>query len=82
MLSIQQIYRISTMYWDDKNGTHRLSPGVISNMRILMTQESNNPISNNSFLLDDDSSIPFSTDEMTRSMDPIGISEIDPSTPS
>ncbi|KAL7582247.1 hypothetical protein Lser_V15G41794 [Lactuca serriola] len=77
MLSIQQLYRISTMYWDDKNGTHSLSPEVISNMRILMTQDSNNAIASNSFLLDDDSSIPFSTDELTRSMDPIGVSDID-----
>ncbi|GJU24204.1 AAA+ ATPase domain-containing protein [Tanacetum coccineum] len=78
MLSIQQLYRISTMYWDDKNGTHNLSPEVISNMRILMTQDSSNPVSNNSFLLDDDSSIPFSTDDLTKSMDPISISDIDP----
>ncbi|KAJ9564948.1 hypothetical protein OSB04_000914 [Centaurea solstitialis] len=26
ILSIQQLYRISTMYWDDKHGTHSLSP--------------------------------------------------------
>ncbi|KAL4558700.1 hypothetical protein LXL04_036901 [Taraxacum kok-saghyz] len=84
MLSIQQLYRISTMYWDDKNGTHTLSPEVISNMRILMTQDSNNAIATNSFLLDDDSrgimvkcSLPFTTDDLTRSMDPIGVSDID-----
>ena len=28
VLSIQQLYRISTMYWDDKYGTHSLSPDV------------------------------------------------------
>nr|GMD18643.1 myosin-9-like isoform X1 [Ipomoea batatas] len=28
VLSIQQLYRISTMYWDDKYGTHSLSPEV------------------------------------------------------
>jgi myosin-5 len=54
VLSIQQLYRISTMYWDDKYGTHSVSPEVISNMRVLMTEDSNNPVSN-SFLLDDDS---------------------------
>nr|XP_043636269.1 myosin-9-like isoform X2 [Erigeron canadensis] len=78
MLSIQQLYRISTMYWDDKHGTHSLSPEVISNMRILMTQDSNNAVTNNSFLLDDDSSIPFSTDDLTKSMDRISISDIEP----
>ncbi|KAI3806052.1 hypothetical protein L1987_21943 [Smallanthus sonchifolius] len=77
MLSIQQLYRISTMYWEDKHGPHSLSPEVISNMRILMTQDSTNAVTN-SFLLDDDSSIPFSTDDLTRSMDTISISDIDP----
>ena len=28
MLSIAQIYRIGTMFWDDKYGTHGLSPEV------------------------------------------------------
>jgi len=77
------------MYWDDKYGTHSVSPDVclqtitqtmpeshdnfisktytyaellrifvffqvISNMRVLMTEDSNNAVSN-SFLLDDDS---------------------------
>ncbi|XVF57179.1 hypothetical protein PTKIN_Ptkin06aG0183100 [Pterospermum kingtungense] len=54
VLSIQQLYRISTMYWDDKYGTHSVSPDVIANMRVLMTEDSNNAVSN-SFLLDDDS---------------------------
>ncbi|CAB4315870.1 unnamed protein product [Prunus armeniaca] len=54
VLSIQQLYRISTMYWDDKYGTHSVSSDVISNMRVLMTEDSNNAVSN-SFLLDDDS---------------------------
>ncbi|KAK9067567.1 hypothetical protein SSX86_011678 [Deinandra increscens subsp. villosa] len=78
MLSVQQLYRISTMYWEDGHGTHSLSPEVISNMRILMTQDSTNAIASNSFLLDDDSSLPFSTDDLTRSMDTISISDIDP----
>ena len=29
VLSIQQLYRISTMYWDDKYGTHSVSSDVI-----------------------------------------------------
>jgi len=28
VLSIQQLYRISTMYWDDKYGTHSVSSDV------------------------------------------------------
>ncbi|GJN00232.1 hypothetical protein PR202_ga17648 [Eleusine coracana subsp. coracana] len=71
------LYRISTMYWDDKYGTHSVSPEVISNMRVLMTEDSNNPVSN-SFLLDDDSSIPFSVDDISKSMEQIDISDIEP----
>ncbi|XP_024966855.1 myosin-11-like [Cynara cardunculus var. scolymus] len=77
VLSIQQLYRISTMYWDDKYGTHSLSPDVISKMRVLMTEDSNNAVSS-SFLLDDDSSIPFTVDDLSKSMDQINISDIEP----
>ncbi|KAL8159065.1 hypothetical protein V2J09_000602 [Rumex salicifolius] len=76
-LSIQQLYRISTMYWDDKYGTHSLSPEVIANMKVLMTEDSNNAVSS-SFLLDDDSSIPFSVDELAKSTEQIAISDIEP----
>ncbi|CAL5343097.1 unnamed protein product [Camellia sinensis] len=77
VLSIQQLYRISTMYWDDKYGTHSVSSDVISSMRVLMTEDSNNAVSN-SFLLDDDSSIPFSVDDISKSMEQIEISDIEP----
>ncbi|KVI01180.1 Dil domain-containing protein [Cynara cardunculus var. scolymus] len=77
VLSIQQLYRISTMYWDDKYGTHSVSSDVISNMRVMMTEDSNNSVSS-SFLLDDDSSIPFSVDDISKSMPQIEIGEIEP----
>ncbi|WOK92378.1 myosin-11-like isoform X1 [Canna indica] len=77
VLSVQQLYRISTMYWDDKYGTYSVSPEVISNMRVLMTEDAHNPVSN-SFLLDDDSSIPFSVDDISKSMQPIELSDIEP----
>ena len=54
VLSIQQLYRISTMYWDDKYGTHSVSSEVITNMRAIMSEDTNNAVSS-SFLLDDDS---------------------------
>ncbi|CAE5956910.1 unnamed protein product [Arabidopsis arenosa] len=72
-----QLYRISTMYWDDKYGTHSVSPDVIANMRVLMTEDSNNAVSN-SFLLDDDSSIPFSVDDLSKSMEKFEIADIEP----
>jgi myosin-5 len=54
VLSIQQLYRISTMYWDDKYGTHSVSTEVIATMRAEVSDVSKSAISN-SFLLDDDS---------------------------
>ncbi|OMO66175.1 IQ motif, EF-hand binding site [Corchorus olitorius] len=77
VLSIQQLYRISTMYWDDKYGTHSVSSDVIASMRVMMTEDSNNAVSS-SFLLDDDSSIPFSIDDISKSMQQIEVAEIDP----
>ncbi|KAJ9167994.1 hypothetical protein P3X46_019576 [Hevea brasiliensis] len=77
VLSIQQLYRISTMYWDDKYGTHSVSSDVISSMRIMMTEDSNNAVSS-SFLLDDDSSIPFTVDDISKSMQQVEIADIDP----
>lgn len=65
-LSLPQIYRIGTMFWDDKYGTQGLSQDVIGKMRAVMSDDSTN-IPNNSFLLDDDSSIPFSLDDISRS---------------
>ncbi|KAJ0074872.1 hypothetical protein Patl1_33585 [Pistacia atlantica] len=72
VLSIQQLYRISTMYWDDKYGTHSVSSDVISTMRVMMTEDSNNAVSS-SFLLDDDSSIPFTVDDISKSIEQIEI---------
>ncbi|XP_019174193.1 PREDICTED: myosin-11-like isoform X1 [Ipomoea nil] len=77
VLSIQQLYRISSMYHDDEYGTHSLSPEVISDMIVLMTEDSNNHVSR-SFLLDDDSSIPFSVDDLSKSLEPMDISDIEP----
>ncbi|WCJ42738.1 Myosin-17 [Euphorbia peplus] len=77
VLSIQQLYRISTMYWDDKYGTHSVSSEVIASMRVLMTEDSNNAVSS-SFLLDDDSSIPFTVDDISKSMQQVDIGDIDP----
>ncbi|WZZ73053.1 hypothetical protein YC2023_084423 [Brassica napus] len=53
-LSVQQLYRICTLYWDDSYNTRSVSQEVISSMRALMTEESNDADSD-SFLLDDDS---------------------------
>lgn len=67
ILSVQQLYRICTLYWDDNYNTRSVSPNVISSMRVLMTEDSNDATSN-SFLLDDNSSIPFSVDDLSNSL--------------
>ncbi|XP_031110719.1 myosin-6-like [Ipomoea triloba] len=67
ILSVQQLYRICTLYWDDSYNTRSVSPDVISSMRVLMTEDSNSAESS-SFLLDDNSSIPFSTDELSNTL--------------
>ncbi|KAL8498156.1 hypothetical protein ACS0TY_021478 [Phlomoides rotata] len=77
VLSIQQLYRISTMYWDDKYGTHSVSADVIPSMRVMMTEDSNNSVSR-PFLLDDDSSIPFSVDDLSKSMHQVDVADVEP----
>ena len=64
VLSIQQLYRISTMYWDDKYGTETVSQEVLHAMKELMMKDQNTNMSN-SFLLDDDSSIHFTIDDVS-----------------
>jgi myosin-5 len=75
-LSIQQVYRISTMYWDDKYGTHSVSSEIIGSMRVKMSEEANSQ-TGNSFLLDDDSSIPFTVDDISKSISEIETSDLD-----
>lgn len=77
VLSIPQIYRIGTMFWDDKYGTQGLSQDVIGKMRTMMADDSIN-MPNNSFLLDDDSSIPFSLDDISRSVLNISLADVEP----
>lgn len=67
VLSVQQLYRISTMYWDDRYGTETVSHEVLGRMKQLMVE--NNSAASHSFLLDDDSSIPFSLDDIQSLMD-------------
>ncbi|CAH8264422.1 unnamed protein product [Arabidopsis lyrata] len=75
VLSIPQVYRIGTMFWDDKYGTQGLSPEV----RKLMAEDSAN-MTYPSFLLDVDSSIPFSVEHVSQSFHGgnISLSDVDP----
>ncbi|XP_027935832.1 myosin-6-like isoform X1 [Vigna unguiculata] len=67
IMSVQQLYRICTLYWDANYNTRSVSPDVLSSMRVLMAEDSNNAQSD-SFLLDDSSSIPFSVDDLSTSL--------------
>ncbi|XP_061341502.1 myosin-6-like [Gastrolobium bilobum] len=77
ILSIQQLYRICTLYWDDNYNTRSVSPDVLSSMRMLMAEDSNNAQSD-SFLLDDSSSIPFSVDDLSTSLQEKDFSDMKP----
>ncbi|KAH0916825.1 hypothetical protein HID58_031271 [Brassica napus] len=65
VLSTQQLYRICTLSNNEDHNNHNVSPEVISNLKLLMTNEDED---SRSFLLDDDSSIPFETDEIANCM--------------
>ncbi|XP_010526481.1 PREDICTED: myosin-14 isoform X1 [Tarenaya hassleriana] len=75
ILSVQQLYRICTLYWDDSYNTRSVSQDVISSMRVLMTEDSNNADSS-AFLLDDDSSIPFSVDDLSSAIQEKDFAEV------
>nr|KAJ0193022.1 hypothetical protein LSAT_V11C800417510 [Lactuca sativa] len=93
-LTVRQIYRISTMYWDDKYGTQSVSNEasisfllslllntqihfVVTEMREMLNKDSQN-LTSNSFLLDDDLSIPFSTEDIYMAIPGIDPTDIEP----
>ncbi|KAL6637848.1 hypothetical protein ACP70R_025420 [Stipagrostis hirtigluma subsp. patula] len=77
VLSITQIYRIATMFWDDKYGAQGLSQEAIGKMK-TMTTDGSITTPNSSFLLDDDSSIPISLDDIARLMLDLDPSNVEP----
>lgn len=80
VLSVQQLYRICTQYWDDKYNTQSVSSSVLSSMRVLMTEDSNTAVSD-AFLLDDNTSIiPFSADDISSSLQEKDFVDVKPAT--
>jgi len=85
VLSVQQLYRISTMYWDDKYQTETVSPAVLAQMKARMVENAalaaagmgggslggagGGGGASHSFLLDDDSTLPFSAAEVCAQLD-------------
>ncbi|WJX18339.1 Myosin-6 [Trifolium repens] len=77
IMSVQQLYRVCTLYWDANYNTRSVSPDVLSSMKVLMAEDSNNAQSD-SFLLDDTSSIPFSVEDLSTSLQERDFSEMKP----
>ncbi|XP_042463506.1 myosin-6-like isoform X1 [Zingiber officinale] len=75
VLSVQQLYKICTQYWDDNYNTKTVSPEVLSRMQVLMAEDSNIAESS-SFLLNDNSSIPFSVDDMSSTLQAKDFSDV------
>ncbi|KAM0920054.1 hypothetical protein ACQ4PT_007723 [Festuca glaucescens] len=69
MLSVQQLYRICTQYWDDKYNTESVSEEVLNEMKTLVNDASGQANSENTYLLDEETSMPLSLDEIASSMD-------------
>lgn len=69
VLSVQQLYRISTMYWDDRYGTETVSHEVLARMKQLMVEGQSSSAAGHSFLLDDDSTIPFTQEDICSVLD-------------
>ncbi|XP_019455075.1 PREDICTED: myosin-6-like [Lupinus angustifolius] len=77
ILSVQQLYRICSLYWDGNYNTLSVSPDVLLSMKMLMTEDSNTGQSD-SFLLDDSCSIPFSVNDLSTSIKLKDFSEMKP----
>ncbi|XP_059660209.1 myosin-6-like [Cornus florida] len=77
ILSVQQLYRICSLYKDDKYNTPSVSSGVKSSVTVLMTEDSNSAVSS-AYLLEDNSSIPFSVDDLSGSLQEKDFSDVQP----
>ncbi|KAI4338119.1 hypothetical protein L6164_016468 [Bauhinia variegata] len=66
VLGVQQLYRLCTLSPDENDNTKNVSPEVISSMKLLMTDNANDD--ENSYLLDDVSSVPFAIDDIISAL--------------
>ncbi|KAD3337017.1 hypothetical protein E3N88_32537 [Mikania micrantha] len=77
VLSIQQLYRLCTLYSTDNDETHSVAQDVISKLKVLMSEDFNDPDSD-SYLLDDTSSMAFPVDEIAKSINEKDFSNMKP----
>ncbi|XP_037491386.1 myosin-7 isoform X2 [Jatropha curcas] len=76
VLSVEQLYKVCMQYGDEDHNTESVSPDIISNMK-AQTEDSN--IEDIKTLsLHEDSSIPFSIDEVSRSLQDNDFSDVKP----
>nr|ABG00024.1 Myosin head family protein, expressed [Oryza sativa Japonica Group] len=79
-LSVQQLYKICTQYWDDKYNTESVSEEVLNEMKTLMNGKdasdgtlkslmNEKDASDGTFLLNEEISMPLSLEEIGDSMD-------------
>eukprot|EP01026_Neomeris_dumetosa_P029749 TRINITY_DN24017_c0_g1_i7.p2 TRINITY_DN24017_c0_g1~~TRINITY_DN24017_c0_g1_i7.p2 ORF type:complete len:121 (+),score=15.25 TRINITY_DN24017_c0_g1_i7:28-363(+) len=59
------------MYWDDKYGTETVSQELLAKMKRAMVDSTST--ASHSFLLDDDSSIPFTNEDIENQMSDKGL---------
>ncbi|KAM1172265.1 hypothetical protein ACFXTH_022521 [Malus domestica] len=76
-LSVQQLHRVCTLFLEDDYNSQSVAPDVISSMNFLMTDDSSGEDSS-SFLLDDNSSLPFSIEDISGSMQDQSYSDVKP----
>ncbi|KAI3746816.1 hypothetical protein L6452_09257 [Arctium lappa] len=76
VLSVQQLYRICTLYFDDNYNTPSVAPEVITKLKA--STEGLEDSESNSFLLEDDPYIPFSVDDLCSSLNEKDFAEIKP----
>ncbi|WVZ61388.1 hypothetical protein U9M48_011271 [Paspalum notatum var. saurae] len=69
VLSVQQIYKICTQYWDDKYNTESVSEEVLDVMKKLVNEGTDQGTSDNTFLLNEEISMPLELEEIANSME-------------
>ncbi|KAI4986953.1 hypothetical protein ZWY2020_019583 [Hordeum vulgare] len=65
VLSVHQLYRICTQYWDDKYNTESVSEEVLNEMKTLVNEGAGSC----AYLLDEETRMPLSLEEIGNSMD-------------
>ena len=68
-LSSKHLYRISTLYWDDTDGTEGLSHELQSALREMAEEGMDGAEHSNHFLLDDELTLPFKLEDINGLFD-------------